>query len=87
MVSNQQGTKNHRFMDVVEENGRMLAPIQGYKQLPIVSLEEAVDPLISIVPHVKQMVWIVKQNCHEPADGLTSNESASIMLYTLEWQP
>ena len=24
------------------------------------------------------------ENCHEPKDGLTSDESASIMLYTLE---
>lgn len=87
MTSNDRQAYHHRVTDVVEENGRMLSPIEGYKHLPIVSLEEAVDPLISLVPKVKQMVWTVKQNCYEPKDGLTSDESASIMLYTLEWQP
>ncbi|CAF1552710.1 unnamed protein product [Rotaria sp. Silwood1] len=33
------------------------------------------------------MVWIAKQNCVNPKDSLTIDESASIMLYTMEWQP
>ncbi|CAF4087112.1 unnamed protein product [Rotaria sordida] len=31
------------------------------------------------------MVWTVKQNCQHPHDHLSSDKSASIMLYTLEW--
>ena len=37
--------------------------------------------------NIEQMVWIVKQNCTHPEDGLSSDESASIMLYTMEWEP
>jgi hypothetical protein len=76
-----------RFSDFGTLSKRMLAPIEGYEKMPIVSLEEAVQPLINIVPKVLRNVFIVKQNCQEPEDGLTSNESASIMLYTYESEP
>jgi len=55
--------------------------------MPLVSLEEAVAPLVNIVDDVGQMVWIVKQNSQNPEEGLTSDESASIALYTMEWYP
>ncbi|CAF2963134.1 unnamed protein product [Rotaria sp. Silwood2] len=76
-----------RFADIPGEPIRMLGPIQGYEKMPLVSLEHAVEPLESYVPDVKRMVWMVKQNCDSPADGLTVDQSASIMLYTLEWTP
>ncbi|CAF1372887.1 unnamed protein product [Rotaria sp. Silwood1] len=65
----------------------MLAPIEGYEQSPLVTLEEAVKPLVNIVPKVERNVFIVKQNCQEPEDDLTTDESASIMLYTYESMP
>jgi len=77
----------HRFSDIVAEPQRMLLPIQGFESMSLVSLEEAVKPLVSVVPDVEQMVWIAKQNCSHPKDGLTSDESASIMIYTMEWEP
>lgn len=77
----------HRFYDIIEGVGRPMLPIQGYGKMPLLTLDEAVEPLITIVPEVKYMAWIVKQNCKNPLDNLLSDESASIMLYTLEWQP
>jgi hypothetical protein len=74
-----------RFKDVGAEPLRMLLPIQGYENMPLVSLEEAFYPLISLVPQIKRMVHIVKERCEDPQDGLTVDESASIMLYTMEW--
>lgn len=65
----------------------MLLPIQGYEHMPIVSLEEAIKPIHSLVQDIEHMVWIVKQNCTDPKDGLNSDESAAIMLYTMEWEP
>jgi hypothetical protein len=76
-----------RLSDLTSEPKRMLPPIKGYENQPIVSLEKAIEPLISLVPDIEQMVWTVKQNCENPADGLTPDESGSIMLYTLEWEP
>ena len=46
----------HRFVDVAAEPRRMLLPIQGYENMPLVSLEKAVISLASLIPDVKQMV-------------------------------
>ena len=43
------------------------------------------SPVIPLIPDVEQMVDRVLQNVEDPEDGLTVDESASIMLYTLEW--
>ncbi|CAF4844802.1 unnamed protein product [Rotaria socialis] len=76
-----------RFTDVGELPKRMLAPIEGYETVPLVSLEEAVKPLVDIVPNVERNVYVVKENCQDPEDGLTTDESASIMLYTKHLVP
>ena len=75
----------YRVCDVAEENEPNMLPIQGYAKMPLVTLEEAVGPLVSIVPQVKHMVWTAKENCKDPLDNLSSNESASIMLYSMPW--
>ncbi|CAF1090304.1 unnamed protein product [Adineta steineri] len=88
MASNTAGnTSALRFADLGVLPKRMLAPIEGYENKPLVSLEDAVKPLVDIVPKIERNVRIVKQNCQEPEDGLTSDESASIMLYTYESMP
>lgn len=66
---------------------RMLPPIQGYENEDLVSLEEAVVPLIKIVPEVERMVWTVKQNSFDCEYGLTDDEIAAVLLYTMEWTP
>ncbi|CAF3572532.1 unnamed protein product [Rotaria sp. Silwood1] len=56
--------------------------------MPLVSLEEAVAPLVSILPEVQHYASVAKQQCKTvPADGLTRDESASIILYTMDWKP
>jgi hypothetical protein len=76
-----------RFSDLAEEPMLAFAPIHGYEQMPLVTLEEAIEPLLSIVPDVKRMLCIIKENCQEIKDDLTMNESASIRLYSMEWEP
>jgi hypothetical protein len=76
-----------RMCDLTSEPKRMLPPIKGYEKEQLVSIDEAIKPLIPIVSDLEEMVWTVKQNCQEPQDHLSSDESASIMLYTLEWMP
>ena len=69
------------------EPRRMLPPILGYDKEPLVSLEEAIQPLVPLVHDIERMAWTVKQ-CHFQAkDGLTDEESASILLYSMEWHP
>src|SRR5262249_12579660 len=76
-----------RISDIAEEPQTMLMPIRGYEKMPLVSLEQAVEPLVSMLPRIRNYVSIAKDRCNEPADGLTQDESASIMLYSMEWKP
>ena len=55
--------------------------------MPLVTLDEAVKPLISIVPQIEQMVSNAKKDYKNPDGHFSLDESASIMLYTLGWQP
>jgi hypothetical protein len=89
MASNDtdQAAHNLRLCDITSESGKFLPPIQGFENQPLVSLEKAVEPLVDVVPQVNQMVYIVKGNCQKPKDNLSPDESASIMLYSMEWIP
>ncbi|CAF1020163.1 unnamed protein product [Adineta steineri] len=79
---------NHRFSDIAGEPCRMLLPIQGYERKPLVSLEDAVEPLVQFVPDIKRMAYVAKMKCdNPPADHLSKDESASIILYSMEWEP
>lgn len=59
--------------------------VNDYDNQPLVSLEEAIEPLISMIPDIQRYALDAKQKCTEPADNLTADESASIMLYTMEF--
>ena len=75
-----------RLSDVVNEPLEMLLPISGFQNMPIVPLETAVQPLVYLVPGVENYTYIAKQRCRKsPADDLTTDESASIILYTMGW--
>ena len=76
-----------RFLDAVHEPRNFLQPIEGYRDLPLVTLEEAVEPIKEFCPDVPRRAYIAKRNCEEPEDGLTPDESAAIFLYTCEWAP
>lgn len=86
-----QRTESHghgRFIDFAEEPCKMLMPIQGYEKKPIVSLEEAVQPIIKFVPDIERMVYVAKERCKRiPNMELTLDEAAAVMLYTMEWEP
>jgi hypothetical protein len=77
-----------RFSDIAKEPLEILMPIVGYEEMPIFPLEMAVEPLISFLPSVEKYVYVAKQRCKDPPpDGLTIDESASIMLYSMGWKP
>ena len=77
-----------RVSDIKKEPLEMHMPIRGYEKMPLVSLEEAVVPLVSIMPELQDYAYVAKQRCKPvPADGLTKDQSASIILYSMEWEP
>ncbi|CAF2644787.1 unnamed protein product [Rotaria sp. Silwood2] len=85
--SNETENKHERFLDVGQEPRRMLQPIEGYQKLSLVPLEDAVEPIVFCCPDIRRRVFIAMSNCENPTDGLSQDESASIYLYTMEWEP
>ena len=74
-----------RFSDLADEPLEMLMPIEGYENKPLVCIEEATAPLLGIVHDIERRTWIAKQRCRKPpANGLSIDESTSILLYTME---
>ncbi|CAF3101073.1 unnamed protein product [Rotaria sp. Silwood2] len=77
-----------RISDIVKESSLILMPISGYEEVPLVPLELAVEPLVPILPSIQSYAYSAKQRCIDPPpNGMTIDESASIMLYTMGWKP
>ena len=74
------------LVDILHESDQIFEPITGYEQEPLVSLEEACQPLQTILgTELKLYITVAKLNSKECKNGLTQDESASIYLYTMEW--
>lgn len=57
------------------------------ENIPLVSLEEAVNPLTLLVPNLEQMIRTMKEYRSKYNYDLTHDEGASILLYTMGWEP
>ncbi|CAF1383972.1 unnamed protein product [Rotaria magnacalcarata] len=68
-----------------DKPNQILKPIKGFASEPLVSLEEACQPLLGIIPRLKHYVNDAKKNSKNPANNLTQDESAAIRLYTMQW--
>jgi hypothetical protein len=82
-VNDIKGT-THRFSDVAGESCIKLVPLEGYNKKPLVSLEQAIEPLISLISRNDTQAYVVKQRAQNPANDLTIDESAEIALYTMQ---
>ena len=85
--SDETEVKHGRFLDVGQEPRRMLQPIEGYQKMPLLTLDKAVEPIVFCCPDIHRRVFIAMSSCENPLDDLNQNESASIFLYTMEWEP
>ena len=79
--------RDDRLTDLAENVQEELISLSGYENLPVVSLEDAIQPLVELIPNLQERVDIVKRKCTNPADELTVDQSASIMLYSMSWTP
>ncbi|CAF1309449.1 unnamed protein product [Didymodactylos carnosus] len=80
-----QATTTERYADIKNERPeKILLPIEGYQDRPIVSLEEAVKSIEHLVPGIEVKVYVAKQNCKRPSAPLNQDEAAAIQLYTIE---
>lgn len=76
-----------RFYNFTSEPQQAIPSFEGFNEVPLVSLKEAIKPLVSIVFEIDQMVGTVERHYDGSKDNLSKDETISIMLYTLEWKP
>ncbi len=69
--------------DISELQQANRTPISGYKDVPFMSLEKAVESIVPFVPHVKNYADKAKYHCKQKPP-LTKDESAAIYLYTMD---
>ncbi|CAF4630740.1 unnamed protein product, partial [Rotaria sp. Silwood2] len=75
---------NERYLDVNKEPKMPLTPMQGYELKQLVSLEESVKSLESLIQNIQGFVWSAICICEEAKDGLTPSERAAVCLYTMD---
>ncbi|CAF3972018.1 unnamed protein product [Rotaria sp. Silwood1] len=86
MAKANQSDNRSRFTDLgTEPIDHLLAPIKGYQDKPLVTLTEAIEPVFGYFNEIEDNAAVALHNCKNPADGLTEQESASIHLYTMEF--
>lgn len=78
---------NARLVDADAERLNTLVPLRGYAAEDLVPLKDAVVKLRKLVDDVDSRVWTAVNRCKNPAEKLTQDESAAIVLYTIEWDP
>ncbi|CAF1391883.1 unnamed protein product, partial [Rotaria sordida] len=49
-----------RITDIAQEPLEFITPIGGYEEMPLVPLETAVEPLVSILPAVQSDAYVAK---------------------------
>ncbi|CAF3615832.1 unnamed protein product [Rotaria socialis] len=76
-----------RYTDVNNEPvKKLLIPIKGYQDEPLLPLKIAVEPISHLFIDLEDYVLIALHNSQKPNDGLTVDESATIHLYTMQFQ-
>ena len=74
-----------RYGDI-EPTPKRLPPVYGYLTHQLLSLQKAIEPILSQVDQLERFFEIAMDKCHFPSEhGLTRDESAAIFLYTMEW--
>lgn len=77
--------KHNRFISNTLSNLQEVNqnPIFDYDGLPVLTLEEAVEKVIQIVPDVVDYFLNAKENCNQNSTLLTLDESTAIYLYSM----
>lgn len=74
-------------IEPAETENEPLQSISGYENMPLVSVEKAVTPLIDILPSIYKRIESAKEHYRNTMDGVTEDESIAIKLYTMSWTP
>ncbi|CAF1213056.1 unnamed protein product [Adineta steineri] len=76
--------ESSRFSKIGISATNPLLLIKGYKNKPLLPLEEALKPFNGKIPHLDEQIKEAKSKCHYPSEhNLTHDESAAIYLYSM----
>jgi hypothetical protein len=85
-IQSQPQLRNSRYTDISDEPvTRLLSPIKGYEAVPLVPLEQALSSVSKFFDGIQDYIYVAKENCKNPTDGLNQDEAASIYLYTMQF--
>lgn len=78
---------NYRLLESISGESKALSlPKSGYQNLTVTSIDDACEPIKHLFDQkLKDYITIAKVNATQSEDGLSLDESASIYLYTTEW--
>ncbi|CAF1505544.1 unnamed protein product, partial [Adineta steineri] len=77
-------TMTNRFTEFHEEK-KNLSPIAGYWAYPLVSLTQSLSKVTDQINELNRSISEATKRCHYPSEhGLSRDESAAILLYTME---
>ncbi|CAF2360586.1 unnamed protein product [Rotaria sp. Silwood2] len=69
----------------VDHKPPQLPPFYGYRTHPLLSLREALNPIVSQIHQLEEFIKIAQTECHFPSEhDLTREESTSIYLYIMD---
>ncbi len=75
-----------RVSDLYDEPvDRLLVPLRGYEDQPLLPLNETIKPISRLFNRIEEYAFVALHNCQNPVDGLDQQESASIHLYTMQF--
>ncbi|CAF0831837.1 unnamed protein product [Adineta steineri] len=78
--------QNLKTTDPVNALGEQTSPLAGYNEEPLLPLAEACAPLANIISNLSVYIQIaLNQTTDQLSHELTIDESASVRLYTMEW--
>ncbi|CAF0747044.1 unnamed protein product [Adineta steineri] len=78
-------TQMNRFSDI-DCLFEKLTHVYGFLSEELVPIEKALEQIESQIANLPAYIKVAKRHCHYPSEhGLTHGESASIYIYTMEW--
>ena len=74
-----------RYSDI-DFTFKRLPSICGFRSRKLVSIEEALEPIVPYINELRYYIKEAKKRCNRSSEhNLTRDESASVYIYTMEW--
>lgn len=86
-IYNVERNYEHRYACMEGDPQSVVQSIEDAQHVSLVTLEQAIEPLDTLVTGIRQMVQAVMERCEKLIGSLSLDEAASIMLFSMEAEP